>query len=191
MAAAMEAGGGGAKQGVRTSPPNGRFGELYRLVGAIVCTEQEIANKIEMCVERLRDAQADSRGISGSVMGGTAMRHTPETRVPERKENIKKKANCLKPYWLMVETGSSRISGEEFARRVTDSEQSRDTIAHSVIVRGGDTVKNLRWGAEYKKADLERSLEGIRRTLLLVNRLYLHFGLGDYDEAVRRARGSS
>lgn len=90
----------------------------------------------------------------------------------------------------MVETGSFRISSEEFVRQVVDSEHSRDTVAHSVIVRGGDTVKNLRRGAEYKKADLERSLEGIQRTLLLVNRLYLHFGLGDYDEAVKRARGA-
>lgn len=191
MAAATEADGKGARPRDRSAPPNGQFGEMYRLVGAIVCTEQEVANKIEMCVEHLRNAQEESHGMPGSVMGGTTMQHTPETRVPEKKENIEKKANCLKPYRLRAETGLYRISGEEFVRRIMDSENNRNTIAHSVIVRGGGTVKNLRWRAEHTKEDLERSLEGIRCTLLLVNRLYLHFGLEDCDEVVRRARKES
>lgn len=174
--------------------------ELYRLAGKIVCVEQEVANKVEMCVALKRNEEGRNAGAEMPTgEPGTEGEEAPSplpgqdggapADIPGKSAEIGKKAQYLKYYWGEMETGRRLgVSGEQFASYIADAGSVRNTVAHSTAVHSDGTLTNVQEGRDLDAADLERFLRRTYRALHFIDRLCGHMGLDDYAGYVRQRR---
>lgn len=171
--------------------------ELYRLAGKVVCVEQEVENKVEMCASRVRDREAReaSRLIPGD--SGAQAARGDATLLPERgghepgaDAGIKEKVKLLRRDWEDMESRNRHgISYDQFAGHVVESHRNRCVVAHSTIVRNGEALTNVQKDRDIGVADLERFLARVHLALDAINLLCGHMGLDDYPGYVRQRRG--
>lgn len=181
---------------------DGQDAELYRLAGEIVCVEQGVANRVEMCVAHMRnEAHRDaSVALQGShareALGAGSVTPLPGRDagapggIPGRNAGIGEKVRYLRQHWRVMEGRRPRgVSDVQFAGYVMDADASRNTVAHCTVVRyGSGVLTNVREGRECDAAELGRLLGRIHRALGLINRLCAHMGLDDYAGYVRYVR---
>ena len=170
-------------QGAR-STGGGLDEELYRLVGKIVCVEQEVANKVEMCVASKRNEAERHADMPGGGRGAVAA-----AGVPGSSARIREKVKYLKYYWGEMESGRRHgVSVEQFVSYIIESDSNRGTVAHSTVVHNDGTLTNVQEDRDSSAADLEGFLRGAYRALDAIDRLCAHMGLDDYAEYVRQRR---
>lgn len=195
---------GNGAEGADPIAGGGREGDLYRLAGEIVCVEQGVANRVEMCVAHMRNEvhRDASAGMPGGRARGAPGAWPPPGHgagapdgIPGRSAEIGEKVRYLRYHWRVMEGRRPRgVSDERFASYVMGAEAGRNTVAHSTVVRHGSGVlTNVREGREFGAAELGGLLGRIYRALGYMDRLCAHMGLDDYAGYVgqRRAEGAA
>lgn len=172
--------------------------ELYRLAGKVVCVEQEVANKVEMCVASRRNAKGREAGDAqgdGVTRAGDAEPPIPSpggsapTDVPGSRAETREKVKYLKYYWKEMRTRwRLYVSEGQFASYVIDSYSNRCAVAHSTIVGDGRALTNVHEGRDFGVSDLEGFLGRTYRALDAINMLCKYMGLDDYAGYVRQRR---
>lgn len=185
----MTAGGKGARRDrepcVDGRPNSPLIDELCLLVGRIVSTDQEVANKLEMCAE----VGGRRQGSETRHINGTGVQTPPDIESISRsiharkhKRSTKKGVMDLEFYWeeVMV-VDQTAVSFEEFASNVEKSHNERNVIAHGAVSFREGAIKNVRMGKAYARDDLVDRLRLATCALRDINKIYVHFGLIDYD----------
>jgi len=174
--------------------------ELYRLAGKIVCVEQEVANKVEMCVASRRgevDRHAGARTPGGTGAGAGDAEPAlllpgqggAPAGIPDNRARTKEKVDYLKYYWRRMAAGRHGEVGEDrFANYIAESDRNRGTVAHSTVVDEGDVLTNVREGKECSRVDLVEFLRHTYLSLDAIDRLCEYMGLDDYAGYVRQRR---
>lgn len=174
--------------------------ELYRLAGKIVCVEQEVANKVEMCVASRRNER--DRYASARIPGDIRPRARDvrpamllpgqdgvPADIPDNRARMGEKVDYLKYYWRRMAAGrQGEVGDDKFAGYIAESDRNRDTVAHSTVVRNGGVLTNVREGRECSRADLVGFLEQTYLSLRAIDRLCEYMGLDDYAGYVRQRR---
>lgn len=155
--------------------------ELHRLVGRIVAVDQEVVNKVGMCV-----ASGERRGARPGPGAEPAPRPDGAKRPRRVEENVK----LLELYWNeMVGVDPDAASYADFANHVRGSHQGRNMVAHGAVARREGAIKNVKERRVYMREDLEAQLGLTLRAREDVNRIYRHLGLADYEEYMEAVRG--
>ena len=190
-------GAGGGAQVIRAQDD---ADELYRLAGRIVCVEQEVANKVEMCVASKRnEGDRRARAAQGGGADGGEARIAPPghdagapSDVPDNSARISEKVKYLKYYWREMRAGWQHgVSEDQFAGHVIEADASRAIVAHSSIVHNDGTLTNVQRGTNCGVEDLEGFLRGVYRALDSINMLCEYMGLDDYAGYVRQRQGGA
>lgn len=181
--------------------PGGGNEELYRLAGKIVCVEQEVANKVEMCVASKRNERDRRAAAVPDDVGaeGTEARKSPlgqdggePPAVPDSRARVKEKVKYLKYHWReMRASWRLGVSEEQFAEYVMEADANRAIVAHSTVVHNDGTLTNVQKGTDCDATDLEGFLKGAYRALDSIDLLCEYMDLDDYAGYVRQRRAGA
>lgn len=155
------------------------------LVGSIVVTYHEIEIRVRACVgdgefhKSLYPEMAP--GTGEQAMLDFAWKHQKRTHPRKKRRGARCDLPDLDMLWSawsdMRDGNPGIIPSDELVRRVRDSCERRNSVAHAMRVCGGAAVRSGKQGATYNRADLEGHLAEVQGTLSHIKRLYSHLGI--------------